>query len=116
MGTAYNPLSSSPLPINGRSFIAPYWGDVDLGGIGEVYYRQTTSPILLARASDEIQNAFTNHQNVNISNLFIVTWDTVGYFPSRTDRVRLVIVLQLLSVVNTYMAYILMFCYTSILK
>ena len=102
MGTSYNPYSSSPLPINGRSFIAAYWGDVDLRGIGEVYYRQTASPILLARANNEIQRAFINHQNVTISNLFIATWDTVGYFPNRTDRVRLVyiIVLQLLSIVS----------------
>ena len=76
------------MPINGRSFIAPYWGDVDLSGIGEVYYRQTASPVLLARANNEIQTAFLNQQNLNITNLFIATWDTVGYYPSRTDRVR----------------------------
>ena len=76
------------MPINGRSFIAPYWGDVDLSGIGEVYYRQTASPVLLARVNNEIQTILLNQQNVNITNLFIATWDTVGYYPSRTDRVR----------------------------
>ena len=77
------------MPINGSKFIAAYWGDVDLRGIGEVYYRQTTNSSLLARATNEIQTAFPNHLNVNVTNLFIATWDTVGYYPSRTDRVRL---------------------------
>ena len=27
--------------------------------------------------------------SLNVSNLFIVTWDAVGYYPSGTDRVRL---------------------------
>lgn len=91
MDTPYNPNSITSLPINGRSFIAPYWYDADLRGIGEVYYRQRTSPVLLARASDEIQTAFTNHQNIKITNLFIATWDTVGYYPRGTDRVRLLL-------------------------
>ena len=90
------------MPINGRSFIAPYWGDVDLNGIGEVYYRQTASPVLLARVNNEIQTAFSNQQNVNITNLFIATWDTVGYYYRRTDRVRLLymIMWNVLSVSN----------------
>ena len=100
MNTSYNPHSSRPLPINGSNFIAPYWGDVDLGGIGEVYYRQTASPVLLARASNEIRTAFINHQNVIITNIFIATWDTVGYFPIGTDRVRLIYIhIWLLSIV-----------------
>ena len=88
MNTSYNPHSSRPLPVNGSSFIAPYWGDVDLRGIGEVYYRQTTSAVLLARASNEIRAAFINHQNVNITNIFVATWDTVGYYSRGTNRVR----------------------------
>ena len=83
-----------PLPVNGKSFIAPFWADVDLRGIGEVYYLQTTSPVLLVRANNEIRTAFINHQHENITNLFIATWDTVGYYPQKTDRVRLIVYME----------------------
>ena len=101
MTTTYNPYVPAPLPINGSSFIAPYWADVDLRGIGEVYYRQANSSALLARASNEIQTAFINHHNVNITNLFIVTWDTVGYYSEMTDKVRLIYIITYMKV-NTY--------------
>ena len=87
MNTSYNPHSSNPLPIGGIGFIAPYWANIDLRGTGQIYYRQTNNPSLLARATSEIQAAFSVSQN--ISNLFIATWDAVGYFPNMTDRVGL---------------------------
>ena len=87
MNTLFNRYYSSPLPIKGHSFIAPYWSDVDLTGIGEVYYRQTTSPVLLAKANKEIKTAYTNHQYIYITNLFIVTWNTDGYYSRGTDQV-----------------------------
>ena len=99
MNTSYNPYVPIPLPVNGTSFIAPYWADVDLRGIGQVYYRQTTSPVLLARASNEIQTAFINHQNVNITNIFIVTWYTVGYYPKVINRVRLIYIVMYMKVI-----------------
>ena len=86
--TPLDRYSSVPLPISGRSFIAPYWADVDLRGIGEIYYRQTTNSVLLARATNEVNTLFPNQQSTNITNLFIVTWDTVGYYPHGIDRVR----------------------------
>ena len=102
MNNSFNRASSRALPINGISFIAPYWGDVDLRGIGEVSYRQTDSPVLLARAKNEIQKAFSHHDSVNITNLFIATWDTVGYYSRQTDRVRLLYIIMwvVLSVSN----------------
>ena len=68
-------------------FIAPYWYDVDTRGTGEIYYRQTTNSTLLARAAKEIKAAFSTSQNVNITNLFIVTWNAVGYYSRGTDKV-----------------------------
>ena len=76
-----------PLPITGTNFIAPYWGDVDTSGTGQVYYRQTNDSILLARAANDIQSVSLS-ENVVITNLFIVTWNAVGYFSGNTDKVR----------------------------
>ena len=77
------------MPINGARFIAPYWADTDLRGIGQVYYRQTNDPALLARATNDIQRAYRLSQNVIVTNLVIVTWDAVGYYSFGTDKVRL---------------------------
>ena len=59
---------------------------MDTRGIGDIYYRQTTDPSLIARATNEIQTAFS--VSLNVSNLLIATWDRVGYYPFGTDRVR----------------------------
>ena len=81
------------LPLSVTNFIAPYWCDVDTRGTGEVYYRQTNDSILLARATNDIQSANDTQsvllsENVTITNLFIVTWDSVGYYNRNTDKVR----------------------------
>ena len=76
------------LPLSNRiSFIAPYWGDVDTRGTGRVYYRQTNDPILLARAANDTQSVLLS-ENVVLTNLFIVTWNAVGYYDRNTDKVR----------------------------
>ena len=89
MTSLFNNWIPRPLPLNGVRFITPFWADVDLTGIGQVYYRQTTDSALLARANNEIQTAFPMSQNVNITNLLVVTWDAVGYYSRNTDKVIL---------------------------
>ena len=68
--------------------IAPYWADVDLRRIGCVFYRQTTDPVLLAKANSDIREAFPASENVTILNLLIITWDFVGYYPRKIDKVK----------------------------
>ena len=89
MNNSFNPFRPRALPLNGNGFIAPYWADTDLRGTGEVFYRQTKDPVLLARATNEIQTAFPLSQNVLVTNLVIATWDAVGYYDLGTDKVRL---------------------------
>ena len=84
---SYNYWKPSPLPLNGSSFIAPYWADFDLRGTGQISYRQTKNISLLARATHEIQTAFALTQNWIVTNLLIVTWNAVGYYNNKTDKV-----------------------------
>ena len=70
-----------------HKFVAPYWADVDIRGTGQVFYRETTDPSLLARASSEIRAPFNMSEDFEITNLFIATWDTVGYYAEGTDKV-----------------------------
>ena len=87
LNNPYNIHIPDPLPLE-ASFIVPYWADVDLRGTGQVYYRQTKDPFLLARATNEIHEAFPSSKNVTVINLLIVTWDAVGYFKKHTDKVH----------------------------
>ena len=72
----------------GAKIIAPYWTDVDTIGTGQIFFRQTTDPSLLARASSEIKAAYPLSQNIAITSLFIVTWDAVGYYNNEIDKVN----------------------------
>ena len=84
----YNVRTPLPLPLNGtQQIIAPYWADVDTSGTGEVYYRQSTDPSLLARATRELQEAFPSSKISMITNLLIATWVDVGYYYQKTDKV-----------------------------
>ena len=67
--------------------MAPYWANVDLTGIGEVFYRQTTNPDLLARATNEIRAAFPVYHYITMKNLVIATWYRVGYYRRNVDKV-----------------------------
>ena len=87
LSTSFNHWIPRLLPLNGPRFIAPYWADTDNRGIGEIYYRQTRNPVLLARATNEIQRTFPLHKDVIITNLVIVTWDEVGYYNLGTNKV-----------------------------
>ena len=89
MNNSYNAWTPTSLPLSGPKFIAPYWADTDVRGTGQIYYRQTKDPVLLARATNEIRRAFTLYQHLYITNLFIVTWDAVGYFNFQTSKVML---------------------------
>ena len=87
LNNSYNHWNPTSLPINDTQFIAPYWADFDLTATGNVFYRQTRDPALLARATNEIQAAFPMSENVIVTNLLIVTWDAVGYYFNNTDKV-----------------------------
>ena len=78
----------STLHFSFLQMIAPFWADIDIRGTGNVFYRQTADPNLLARATNEIQSAFPTSSNKAIETLLIVTWDNVGYYFQHTDKVH----------------------------
>ena len=90
MIASFNEWRPKPLLNLTYQFIAPYWADVDVRGTGQVYYRQTKNPVLLAKATDEIKRVFPLSKNVTVINLLIVTWDAVGYYSLHTDKVTFI--------------------------
>ena len=93
----YNVRTPLSLPLSEtRQIIAPYWADVDTRGTGRIYYRQTSDPNLLLKATSQIRQGYPKSQNT--TNLLIATWNAVGYYRNKTDKVR-----SYIYVANTYL-------------
>lgn len=60
---AYGTFSSVPFPSNQYVMVAPFWGDVDLGGTGTIYYKITPTAVY-------------------------VNWEQVGYYSSQVDKLN----------------------------
>ena len=83
-------FTPNPFPLDGnRMLIAVFWGDVDTRGTGTIWYHGSTDDVLLNRASMDIRNAFPAQADAGFTatDLFIATWDRVGYFSRHTDLV-----------------------------
>ena len=81
-----------PFPLVGtsadeRQLIAPYWADVDTRGTGRVWYRESTNQADRDRAQREIRAIFMEADRFIPRLVVIATWDHVGYFNHRVDKV-----------------------------
>ncbi len=88
--SGYSP-ETFPLSSN-LKVVAPYWADVDTSGTGTVWYRQTTDKQILERAQYDVTKDPTLFPALNLGDfspslVFIATWDHVGYYSRRTDKV-----------------------------
>jgi len=89
IGRPFNSFTPEELPLNETMIIAPYWADTDVSGTGRVFYRETTDPSLLDRATSEIRAAFSVNEYFSVTNLLIITWDGVGYYYRSSDKVMI---------------------------
>ncbi|XP_056399545.1 serine-rich adhesin for platelets-like [Hyla sarda] len=67
--------------------ITPYWSDVDNRISGDIYYRQSTDPALLSRATSDI-NSYFHGMNFTASWVFVATWKDVPFFGSTSTKVN----------------------------
>ncbi|GCC20590.1 hypothetical protein chiPu_0019153 [Chiloscyllium punctatum] len=65
---------------DGRSFIAPFWADVHNGIKGNVYYRESTDPSILQRATKDIRKNFKDQNSFSATWVFIATWYKVTFY------------------------------------
>lgn len=73
-----------------RSFIAPLWADVHNGIRGDVYYRESTDPEILERATRDIRKYFKVMPTFTGTWVFITTWHQVTFYGgSQTTPVKL---------------------------
>ncbi|KAK9536794.1 hypothetical protein VZT92_006555 [Zoarces viviparus] len=68
------PLSDS------RSFIAPLWADVHNGIRGDVFYRESTEPEILERATQDVRKYFKTIPTFTATWVFIATWHQVTFY------------------------------------
>ncbi|KAK7069005.1 Calcium ion binding [Halocaridina rubra] len=68
--------------------IAPFYSDVDTTRAGNVYYRETSDPNTVARAKIDLSQYFNGASGFEPTGIFIVTWDGVGAYSRRTDRLN----------------------------
>ncbi|KAM8985778.1 sushi, nidogen and EGF-like domain-containing protein 1 [Ara ararauna] len=84
--TRVNQYTPDPFPLaDGRPFVAPYWADVDNVLGGDVFYRQTTDPALLALITSDINQYFPTIPYTATWAL-VATWDHVAYYGSTTNK------------------------------
>ncbi|NWT11368.1 TECTA protein, partial [Vireo altiloquus] len=75
-----------PFPLaDGQSFVAPYWADVDNVLGGDIFYRQTTNPALLADISQDITKYFPESP-FTATWALVATWDQVAYYGSTSKK------------------------------
>ncbi|PIN93178.1 hypothetical protein AB205_0035040 [Aquarana catesbeiana] len=76
------------LPVAfGNPFLAIFWADVNNALAGDIYYRESTDPSLLSRATSDIRTYF-HAANFTAQWVFVATWHRVAYFGSSTNKVN----------------------------
>ncbi|XP_077526429.1 nidogen [Haemaphysalis longicornis] len=74
-----------PLPY---PVIAPLYSDVDTRGAGRVFYRETQEPALLRRFDQLIAANFALGAVFRARSIFVATWDGVGHYEQKSDKVN----------------------------
>ena len=76
-GMPWSEYVSTAFPIPIYPLIAPYQADVLTETSGNVWYRSTQDPTLLAKAASDVQSLYGTFSP---QWLFIATWDHVRYY------------------------------------
>ncbi|KAM6032779.1 sushi, nidogen and EGF-like domain-containing protein 1 isoform 3-T3 [Theristicus caerulescens] len=83
-------FTPQPFPLPGhRPFVAPYWADVDTRLGGDVFYRQSQEPELLARLARDLATAVTPPDPTPQPTwAFVATWHRVSFFGAASNKVN----------------------------
>lgn len=52
-----------------------------------MYYRLNNSALDINFANEQVANAFPVHRSFSASQVAVVTWDSIGYFNQKSDKV-----------------------------
>ncbi|XP_053123561.1 alpha-tectorin-like [Hemicordylus capensis] len=87
-GKPVSQFTPDPFPLtDGRSFVAPFWADVDNRITGTVYYRESQDEQLLQRVTADIDAYFPSGK-FTATWVFVATWDQVAFYGSLSSKVN----------------------------
>ncbi|MBB5031428.1 nidogen-like domain-containing protein [Prosthecobacter vanneervenii] len=89
-GQAISSYSASLFPYSSTPIIAPLWCDVDTRGVGggTVWYRVEQDAADLAQISTLITSRVPTAAGFQATFAFIATWDHVGYYAQKVDKLN----------------------------
>lgn len=77
---------NEPFPLE-YPVIAPFYSNVDNRGAGTIYFRESRDQAVLNTIARKIANLYPTQYGYRPLAAFIVTWNRVGYYNSKTDQV-----------------------------
>ena len=81
ISTFYNVQFPMDYPV-----IAPFYADIDTRGVGQVYWRASTQEEDRDRAANLVGKYYSTAE-FQPREVVVVSWDQVGYFDMKTDKV-----------------------------
>ncbi|XP_068779485.1 sushi, nidogen and EGF-like domain-containing protein 1 [Struthio camelus] len=89
-GVGVPEFTPHPFPLPGhRPFVAPYWADVDTRWGGDVFYRESRDPELLAQLARDLRPAVGPGDPVPQPTwAFVATWYRVAFFGTASKKVN----------------------------
>ncbi len=92
------------------AYASIFEADVDTSGIGEVYHRVTTDSSVVHKANDIVNNAFQLESDFNADEALVATWDNVGYYDSKADKVRTIYLHDIVSLYHCNVCTLRLMC------
>ena len=83
-------FKNDSFPIEGHVFIAPFYGNIETQSNETVWYSRSVinDSDLLKEVKDHVQ--LTKNYDFSPKYLLIATWDGVGYYDKRNDKVGII--------------------------
>ena len=101
-----NHVVNDSFPIRNHTFVAVFYGDVDIGSEGKrgsINYTETvvTNNKSLEMAREQIQTS-TEYKDFEPTYLIVATWDKVGYHKEQNNSVCYTVILQFIVAVGKH--------------
>jgi len=91
MGHNFSTYHPDKDPLANNAMVAPFLTDVDTRGTGSVFYRESRDRDLLERAGAQVRESGRS-SNFMPTSLIIATWNGVGYYSGKSDKVLCIII------------------------